>query len=167
MLGAQHSALAQSSSDPSSISWALSVGGESVTGALKSGASRYAVGLALQVGPPTEHFALRADLSYHGGLPASCSSGALCGGGLEVFATSIGVIFRLNDKSRSWSPYLLGGLAVYALDQTGDLKPAHFGAQYGAGFEVGSKKSAKLFLEVRYLDLSQGGLVPMVVGIRF
>ena len=76
----------------------------------------------------------------------------------------------MNDPAKRWSPYLLGGAAGYSFNfADGNIKalrPAHFGMQGGLGFEVRPTKET-YFVEIRSMGIPPGGLMPLVVGMRF
>ena len=77
---------------------------------------------------------------------------------------------RLNDPDTRWSPYLLGGVAEYLTGNSDEplaqFRPNHFGFQGGIGFEIRPSKHT-YFVEMRYMGVPPGGVVPVLVGMRF
>jgi hypothetical protein len=76
----------------------------------------------------------------------------------------------LNDATTRWSPYIIAGVATYYFGG-GDgpltwMRPNHFGFQGGAGFEV-RPATHTYFVEMRYLGIPPGGIVPITIGMRF
>jgi hypothetical protein len=71
------------------------------------------------------------------------------------------MIVRLNNPAKSWSPYLLGGAAVYGFGRSDgsiqDFHPKHYGLVGGAGFEFRTRDRVA-FVEARYMNISPGGI---------
>ena len=80
-----------------------------------------------------------------------------------VVSGSVAMVARLNGPATRWSPYILGGVAVYSYDfEDGNvraLRPNHFGLQGGVGFEV-RPRTTTIFIEARYMSIPPGGVVP-------
>lgn len=159
--------------------WGFMAGGEGVTGAyrgtLSSGAT---LGLEAQFPLAARRLAVRADVLYHfisdyhyGCSPTSIDCGFRSEGvGHSLFSGALGLVARLNDPATRWSPYVIGGVAAYVMgDSYGpfiDMRSNHLGFQGGMGFEV-RPRDHTYFVEMRYLGIPPGGIVPVTIGMRF
>ena len=79
---------------------------------------------------------------------------------------------HLNDPATRWSPYVLVGAAYYitpasATEKLKTFDPQQAGYQFGIGTDVHSFTRATLFVELRYMSMPPGGVVPLTVGLRF
>jgi len=178
VLGLARSGAAQEAADQVHPSWGIMVGGVGVTGAyrglLSSGAS---IGADASFPLASSRLAIRADLLfhyidwYHYGCPPLDVD---CGIGGDGFSTavsgSLGLVVRLNEAARRWSPYVIAGVATYYFGSADGpltwMRPNHFGFQGGAGFEVRPARQT-YFVEMRYLGIPPGGIVPITIGMRF
>ena len=179
---------AQDSSSAQWVSWGIMAGGEGVTGAYRGMlAQGVAGGVMAQFPLPSRHLALRADLVYHwvgtmggdmvnlafGGSSGRCTGGIACaieGSYSRIVATSFSLVARLNDPATRWSPYLIGGVAGYLTGNSDEpllqFRPNHLGFQGGVGFEVRPSRHT-YFVEMRYMGIPPGGVLPMTIGMRF
>ena len=178
---------AQDSSSAQWVSWGIMAGGEGVTGAYRGTlAQGLAGGVIAQFPLPSRHLALRADLVYHwvgtmggdvvtpmGGSSGGCTGGISCsisGSYSRIVATSLSLVARLNDPATRWSPYLIGGVAGYLTGNSDEplmqFRPNHLGFQGGLGFEVRPSRHT-YFIEMRYMGIPPGGVVPVTIGVRF
>jgi hypothetical protein len=185
---------AQGTPSERSATWGVVVGGDAVTGAYRGGLDEGVVGgLVAQFPLAASHFSLRADLMYHWisdgksdevdpvnlGGPGSSGSSRGCRAGIDcaffgswsrVVSASFGLLFRVNDPAVRWSPYVVGGAAGYLTGASDEplvgFRPNHLGFQGGLGFEV-TPHEHTYFVEVRYLGMPPGGIVPIVIGVRF
>jgi hypothetical protein len=168
--------------------WGIMAGGEGVSGAYRGTlAQGAAAGVIAQFPLPSRHLALRADLVYHwvgtsggdglnlaiGGNSGRCTGGIACaiaGSYSRIVATSFSLVARLNDPATRWSPYLLGGVAGYLTGNSDEpliqFRPNHLGFQGGVGFEVRPSRHT-YFVEMRYMGIPPGGVLPMTIGVRF
>ena len=120
--------------------------------------------------------ALRADLLYLAitNYQTACRPANFCsvdGNATRVTSGSLGVVARLNAPGARWSPYVVGGVAAHHVDKSDSflmttVRTNPFGWQGGFGIEVRSPKRA-FFAEMRYMTIAPGGVVPIVVGMRF
>jgi opacity protein-like surface antigen len=182
-------ARAQDAPDTVRATWGIIAAGDGITGAYRGTlVSGLAGGVLAQFPLPSRHLSLRADLVYHwvgtnggdmvdilGGASGSgrCTGGFVCsveGSWSRIVATSISVVARLNEPSTRWSPYVIGGVAGYLTGNSDEplyqFHPNHLGFQGGVGFEVRPNRHS-YFLEVRYVGVPPGGLVPITIGMRF
>jgi hypothetical protein len=167
--------------------WGIMAGGEAVSGAYRGTlAQGLAGGVMAQFPLPSRHLALRADLVYHwvgtmGGDAGSlllggsgrCTGGITCavmGSYSRIVATSFSLVARLNDPATRWSPYVIGGIAGYLTGNSDEplmqFRPNHLGFQGGVGFEVRPSRHT-YFVEMRYMGVPPGGVLPMTIGMRF
>jgi hypothetical protein len=173
-------ALAQGTVDDRSNTWGVMAGGVGVTDGFRGHLSSGVVGGIEKLFPlPTRRLALRADIMY-AWIDVWHSNG--CGGGIDpgfcayvdtwsrLVAGSFSIVGRLNDPATRWSPYAFGGVAAYLTGNSDEpltyLRPNHFGFQGGVGFEVRPREHT-FFVEMRYLGVPPGGIVPVTVGMRF
>jgi hypothetical protein len=184
-------ARAQDADAARQAAWGIMAGGEGVTGAYRGTlVDGVAGGVMAQFPLPSRHLSLRADLEYHwvgtsggdrvdvvhpGGVGSDgrCAGGILCaigGSYSRIVATSFSLVARMNDPATRWSPYLIGGVAGYLTGNSDEplfqFRPNHLGFQGGVGFEVRPNKHT-YFVEMRYLGVPPGGIVPVTVGMRF
>ena len=180
---------AQSSPDAAHATWGIMAAGDGITGAYRGTLVNGIAGGALAQFPlPARHLSLRADLVYHwvgtnggdqllilGGAGGNgrCTGGFMCaieGSWSRIVATSVSMVARLNDPSTHWSPYVLGGVAAYLTGNSDEplyqFHPNHFGFQGGVGFEVRPNRHT-YFVEMRYVGVPPGGVVPITIGMRF
>ena len=182
---------AQEAVDRPHASWGIMTGGVGVTGAFRGFLEEGVTGGALALFPlPSRHFSLRADLLYNwigsgrGDMvdvlaPGGGANNGRCDVGIgclvesawsRIVSTSFGVVARLNDPSTGWSPYAFGGVAAYLTGNSDEplaqIRANHLGFQGGLGFEVRPGNST-YFVELRYLGIPPGGLVPIAIGMRF
>jgi hypothetical protein len=160
-------------------------GGEGVTGAYRGRLEEGVVGgLMAQFPLASRHLSLRADLMYHwigngSGDRVTGTGGAGCGGYFictisgswsRIVSGSFSMVARLNDPKTRWSPYAEGGVAAYLTGNSDEplaqFRPNHLGFQGGVGFEFRPEKHT-YFVEMRYLGIPPGGVVPVVIGMRF
>jgi hypothetical protein len=173
-------ARAQESDTSQQATWGIMAGGVGVTGGFRGALSSGVVGGIEKLFPlPTRRLALRADIMY-AWIDVWHSNG--CGGGNDpgfcayvdtwsrLVAGSFSIVGRLNDPATRWSPYAFGGVAAYLTGNSDEpltyLRPNHFGFQGGVGFEVRPREHT-FFIEMRYLGVPPGGIVPVTVGMRF
>lgn len=172
------SGTAQEAADQLHPSWGIMAGGVGVTGAyrglLSSGAS---IGGAASFPLASSRLAIRADVLFHyiGWYQDGCNRGDIdCGlrpgGSSTAVSGSLGLVARLNEAATKWSPYVIGGVATYYFGGADGpltwMRPNHFGFQGGVGFEVRPARQT-YFVEMRYLGIPPGGIVPITVGVRF
>jgi len=168
------SAGAQDAAAEQPVTWGIMAGGENVTGAFKSTFKPGIVlGAEVQFPLPSRRLALRADLMYHliGEYDYVCIEQGCTDQGTHshLVSGSFSMVARLNDPATRWSPYVVAGAAAYLsgnADEIGAFRPNHAGFQGGVGFEVRPRKST-IFVEMRYMGVPPGGVVPIVVGMRF
>lgn len=160
--------------------WSLGVlgGGLDVTGdfrtRLKNGAG---LGVAAQYPLPVRHLAVRGDVMLHyiwqEGLgdcvtsqPGYCSRDYSYS---HIWSVSTDLVARLNDPATRWSPYVLGGAAVYETggvrEHISEFHPSQYGLQGGVGFDL-RKDDKTLFVEIRSMRMSPGGVVLVTIGVR-
>lgn len=182
---------AQDGPEKTRVTWGLMAAGDAITGAYRGTiVSGVAGGVLAQFPLPSRRLSVRADLVYHwvgtnggdkvnivrvggSGGDGRCTGGFLCaieGSWSRVIATSVSLVARLNDPVTRWSPYVLGGFAAYLTGNSDEplhqFHPNHLGFQGGVGFEVRPNRHA-YFLEMRYLGVPPGGVVPVTIGMRF
>jgi hypothetical protein len=153
-------------------------GGTGVTGAyrglLSSGPS---IGANAFFPLASPRLAIRADVMFHyidwydyGCQPLGLDCGANGDGASTALSGTLGLVARLNDAATRWSPYIIAGVATYYFGNADGpltwMRPNHFGFQGGVGFEVRPDKHT-YFVEMRYLGVPPGGLVPVTIGMRF
>jgi opacity protein-like surface antigen len=171
-------ALAQDVPASRPVAFGLMAGGVGVTGQFRGRiSSGPAGGVEAQVSLSPHWLALRADLQYLaiinyqtpcGGRPGDCS---VDGNATRVVSGGVGVVARLNASDARWTPYVVGGIAMYHVDKSDSgrmttVRTNPFGWQGGVGIEVRSSRHA-FFTEMRYMTIARGGVVPIVVGMRF
>lgn len=167
-----HSAHAQDIPNERPVSWGVMAGGENVTGAYRgSFQSGFLAGGFAQFPLPSEHFALRADVMIHmiGENDALCNERACSSeNNYSILGSgALGIVARLNDARARWSPYALAGATVYVTDDAFEtFRANHLGLQGGFGLEFRPAKHT-FFVEVRYMSIAPGGVVPFVIGMRF
>jgi opacity protein-like surface antigen len=144
-------------------------------GKLSSG---LAGGAELQFPLSSRWLALRTDLLYESiaDYQHACASPLPgdCAGRTEpsqVVSGSLGVVARLNGSDAHWSPYAVAGVAMYHVGTSNSplvatMHTNQFGWQGGIGVEVRSSKHV-FFVEIRYMTIAPGGVVPAVIGMRF
>lgn len=182
-------ASAQDAPDAMRATWGILAAGDGITGAYRGTlVAGLAGGVLAQFPLPARRLSLRADMVYHwvgtnggdqldilGGTGGNgrCTGGFICaieGSWSRVVATSVSVVARLNDPSTRWSPYVLGGVAAYLTGNSDEplhqFRPNHLGFQGGVGFEVRPGRHT-YFVEIRYVGVPPGGVVPITVGLRF
>jgi len=176
---------AQDAASALPMTWGIVAGGDGVTGAYRGQLAEGVVGGFVEQFPlASRHFSLRADLMYHwigtgSGDRVTGTGGAGCGGYFictisgswsRIVSGSLSIVARLNDPNTRWSPYLLGGVAGYLTGNSDEplaqFRPNHLGFQGGVGFEVRPSKHT-YFVEMRYMGVPPGGVVPVLVGMRF
>jgi hypothetical protein len=174
---AGHSAIAQSAPPDTRSTFGIMAGSAAVTGAIASASlGGFSPGVsigALGQFPITSRLSMRADVIFHWIRDDVCGGNRDCGSSPNmsyVVSGGLAVHARLNDPSTSWSPYILAGAAAYSCNfEDGNVKalrPSQFGLQGGVGFEV-RQRTTTMFIEARYLDIAPGGLVPIMIGVRF
>jgi hypothetical protein len=161
--------------------WGIMAGGVGVTGDFRGSLSSGVVGGIEKLFPlPTRRLALRADIVYNYIAPyhQGCPKGGIDPGfgcvGVDTWsrlvAGSLSLTARLNGPATRWSPYAFGGVAAYLTGNSDEplthLRPNHLGFQGGVGFEVRPREKT-FFVEMRYLGVPPGGVVPVVIGMRF
>jgi hypothetical protein len=183
-----HAARAQDATAERPATWGIIAGGVGVTGAYRGTlAEGVSGGFVAQFPLPSRHLALRGDLMYNwigtgigdrvtvagvGGGGGGCG-GIVCaieGSWSRIVAAGFSMVAKLNDPARRWSPYLIGGVAGYLTGNSDEpliqFRPNHLGFQGGAGFEFRPRMHT-YFVEMRYLGMPPGGVVPVTVGMRF
>ncbi len=166
---------AQNAPTAGPVRWGVMAGGENVTGSFKDAFKPGIVfGGEVQFPLHMNRLALRADVMYHwiGEYAYVCiEQGCIDQGAHSHLVTgSLDLIARLNDPSTRWSPYAILGAAVNITGNSDEAivsyKPKGNGLQGGVGFEVRPWKTT-VFVEVRYMAVSPGGVVPVTIGMRF
>ena len=164
--------------------WGIIAGGDGVTGGYRGFLSQGIVGgLVAQFPLEARHISLRTDVLYHwigtsgmdrvtSGQSQGCA-GILCaigGSWSRIISASFSVVARLNGPDTRWSPYVMGGVAGYLTGAPDEPlqqeRPNHLGFQGGVGFEV-RPAHRTYFVEMRYLGMPPGGVVPVTIGMRF
>jgi hypothetical protein len=89
----------------------------------------------------------------------------------QIYIGAVSVVARLNDIATPWSAYFIGGPAIYSIGGSNSPllrpeAPSHFGFTGGIGFEMRRSRHV-YFVEARYMSMPPGGMVPLVVGMRF
>ena len=150
-------------------------GGENVTGAYV-GAFKPGIvmGAEVQFPLPTRRLALRADVLYHWIWEygyVCIETGCIDQGRHSHLVTgSFDLVARLNDPATRWSPYVVLGAAVNLTGNSDEAivsyRPNHGGFQGGVGLEVRPCKHT-YFVEIRYMGVPPGGVVPVTIGMRF
>jgi hypothetical protein len=156
------------------VEFGVTAGGVGVTGQFRGRmSSGLAVGAMLQVPLSPRWLALRADLLYvaiANWEPCADFRGYCSSTATEIASGSLGVVARLNAPEHHWSPYVVAGVATYHIGHFISGVPSihtnPFGWQGGLGFEVRSSRHV-FFAEMRYMTIAPGGVVPVVVGMRF
>jgi hypothetical protein len=172
VIGVVDTAEAHESASAQSASWGIMAGGEGVTGAYRGTfASSAALGLLAQFPLRSRRLAFRADGMLHWLNDAhSCPPGYCVSiSPSSVVSASVSMVARMNDPAIRWSPYAFGGVAGYIIGQQGEItgfRPNHVGFQGGIGFE-GRPDKHTYFIEMRYMGIPPGGVVPVVIGMRF
>ncbi len=143
-----------------------SVGGEIVSGGLTGPLNKAAWTLdaGLQVPLHERRLALRSDVMYHWISEYYRYRSA------HVISWSADLVARLNDPTVRWSPYLVGGAALYwnpnKADAVTALRMHSAGFQGGIGFEFRAVTTT-MFVEYRYMQIAPGGISPVTIGVRF
>jgi opacity protein-like surface antigen len=160
------------------VEFGVMAGGVGVTGQFRGRiSSGPAAGAEAQFSLSPHWLALRADVMYQGinnyqitchPDPNFCS---LDGNATRVVSGGVGVVARLNAPDARWSPYVVAGIATYYVDKSDSFLMATvrtnpFGWQGGLGIEVRSSRHV-FFAEMRYMTIAPGGVVPIMVGMRF
>lgn len=185
------SGVAQEVADQAHASWGAMTGGVGVTGTFRGFLEEGVTGGALALVPlPSRHLSLRADLLYNwigtgrgdmvdvvtpGGRANNgrCDVGITClieSGWSRIVSASVSVVARVNGPSTRWSPYAFGGVAGYLTGNSDEplaqIRANHLGFQGGVGFEVRPMINT-YFVEMRYLGIPPGGVLPITIGMRF
>jgi len=172
------SARAQDVAGDQSVAFGFMAGIENVTGTIRDATPGIirpgaAVGALAQFPLTSRRFAVRADVMLHWIHDDVCNGNSGCGVSQNfsyVWSGSVDFVARLNDRATRWSPYVLAGAGAYSYDfADGNIKalhPSHVGLQGGIGFEARPAR-ATIFAEIRYLNISPGGVLPVVLGVRF
>lgn len=99
-------------------------------------------------------------------------------GNARMIGGTANAVFALPTPGKA-RPYLLGGVGAYNAKATGDSTSAtNFGANGGAGFDVGVGKRASLFAEGRFHAIFNGTadstgaqktayMLPVTLGLRW
>ncbi len=153
------------------------LGGAAATGSYSGGQihnTAGVIGLEVQVPLPPRRLAVRGDLAYFSFFGTNC---LLVGGFrpcfnnpiVDLVPMSANLVARLNDPSTRWSPYLLGGAALYLTSSGGNVGPTPPGAglQAGLGFEVRPATRTNVFIEWRHLSMGTAGVSSVTMGARF
>jgi hypothetical protein len=158
-----------------SVSFGVFAGGENVTGSYKSSFKPGIVaGTEAQFPLQNRRLALRADVAYHwiGETGTACFETGCVDQGRHshMWSGSVDLIARLNDPATRWSPYVIAGGAFYLMGNADErllsFQPSRVGLQGGVGFEV-RPRNKTLFVELRYMSVPPGGVVPVTIGMRF
>ena len=172
---------AQDTANDRPVSLGVMIGAMKLTGSY-DGAFKTGVALGADAffPLPARRLAVRADVMYHliSGNTVICLNppGGQCSGqstpSAQFISTSADLLLHLNDPTRRWSPYVLVGAAYYITGTPSDEKlktfdPRQAGYQFGIGTDVHSFTGATLFVELRYMSMPPGGVVPLTVGLRF
>jgi hypothetical protein len=163
---------AQDASSELHPSLGIMVGRDDMTGAYSGGfKAGFTVGAVAQFPTSSRRLSVRTDAMVHliGVNDEVCDERGCADQGLSAVlgSATLSVVARLNDPVTRWSPYVMVGPAVYLGDATFEsLRANHFGLQGGAGFEMRSDRHT-YFIEARYLGMPPGGVVPVVLGVRF
>ena len=111
--------------------------------------------------------------TYHYGCRSGGIDPGFCGyvdTWSRVVSTTFSLVARMNDPATRWSPYVIAGVAAYLTGNTDEplvaLRPNHLGFQGGVGFEVRPSKHT-YFVELRYLGIPPGGVLPLTIGMQF
>jgi hypothetical protein len=171
---------AQDTANVRPVSLGVMLGAPKMTGSYDGA---FKTGVALGVDAffplPARRLAIRADVMYHiiGEHTVICLNqpGGQCsdqGTSSQLISTSADLLLHLNDPTSHWSPYVLVGAAYYVTGAPADEKlktfdPRQAGYQFGIGTDVHSFTGATLFVELRYMSMPPGGVVPLTVGLRF
>jgi hypothetical protein len=168
-------AVAQEVAAGRSIALGIMAGGENVTGAFR-GAFKPGVvlGAAVQFPLSVRRLAVRADVTYHlihdnhyACNEIGCADQFTFS---HLVTGSFDVVARLNVPATRWSPYVVVGGAVNLTgnsdERMASFNPNHLGLQGGIGFEARPRKST-MFVEMRYMDVRPGGVIPVTIGLRF
>lgn len=171
-----NAAHAQDTTATRPIQFGLMAGGVGVTGQFRGRiSSGPAGGVTLHIPLSPLWLALRADLLYQSiaNYQTPCAP-RFCGGSsneTRIVSGGFSVVMRLNTPDARWSPYVVAGIAKYSVDAHDSWRMATvqtnpFGWQGGVGIEVRSPRHA-YFAEMRYMTIAPGGVVPIVIGMRF
>jgi hypothetical protein len=171
---------AQDTSNERPVSFGVMIGANklagSYDGAFKTGV---VLGVDALFPLPARRLAIRADVLYHniGEHSVVCltSPGGPCSDqdtSPHLITTSADLLLHLNDRASRWAPYVLVGAAYYLAGASSSEKlktfdPHQAGYQVGIGTDVHSFMHGTLFLEIRYMSMPPGGIVPLTVGLRF
>jgi hypothetical protein len=169
-------ACAQATDAAQQDTWGIMAGGVGVTDGFRGNLSSGVTGGIEKLFPlAARHLALRADILY---TWIARWQSQRCAPGACVFVDtwsrlvsgSFALSARLNDPDAKWSPYAFGGVAAYLTGNSDEpltyMRPNHFGFQGGVGFEVRPHEKT-IFVEMRYLGIPPGGVLPVVIGMRF
>jgi hypothetical protein len=173
-------ARAQDTSNERPVSIGVMIGANKLAGSYDSA---FKTGVVLGVDAlfplPARRLAIRADVLYHniGEHNVICLNSPIgpCsdqGTSSHLITTSADLLLHLNDPASRWSPYVLVGAAYYVTGASSAEKlkafdPQQAGYQVGIGTDVHSSTSAIFFVEIRYMSMPPGGVVPLTVGLRF
>jgi hypothetical protein len=150
--------VSQSTPPEQSASWGIMAGGDFSHLQNSMPSSGGVIGVLAQFPTASSHFAIRIDAMFHY-LAEKCGFDVICGPQTPG-SVSAGVVARLNDSSKPWSPYAIAGYAGFLNENW------TFGFAGGGGFEVRAAEHT-YFVEARYMKVNGGGLVPITIGIRF
>jgi hypothetical protein len=149
------------------VSWGVMAGGEGLAKSFHGSQLQNpeVAGLLVQFPLSPHRLAIRVDLMLHY-AQEDCGRDVICGP-LYMGSGSVALVARLNDPATRWSPYALAGAGYYLEPLTaGDRPPGNVGLQAGFGFEVRPSVHT-FFVELRYLNMSPGALVPVTIGMRY
>ncbi|HEV8409212.1 MAG TPA: outer membrane beta-barrel protein [Gemmatimonadaceae bacterium] len=172
VLGPLSASSAQDASSELHTSLGIMVGRDNMTGAYSDGfKGGVAVGGVAQFPTSSRRLSVRADVMLHiiGEKDEVCDERGCADQGLSATlgSATLSLVARLNDPLVRWSPYVLVGPAAYLRDAAFEsVRANHFGVQGGVGFEVRSTQHT-FFVEARYLGMPPGGVVPVILGLRF
>jgi hypothetical protein len=90
----------------------------------------------------------------------------------HLIATSADLLLHVNDPASHLSPYVLVGAAWYmtgnpSTERLKAFDPQQAGYQVGIGTDVHAFEGPTVFVELRYMSMPPGGVVPLTVGLRF
>jgi hypothetical protein len=157
------------------VAFGIMAGGENVTGAFR-GAFKPGIvlGTAVHLPVSVRRFTVRGDVMYHWiwEYGYACNENGCVDQGRHshLVTGSVDMVARLNDPATRWSPYVVVGAAVNFTGNSDEkivsYRPHQLGFQGGVGFDFRPWKTTT-FVEVRYMDVSPGGILPVTIGMRF
>jgi hypothetical protein len=171
-IGIAGSAVHAQTASPSPLSLGFAVVGGVLSHSRPDGVSA-GFSIEAQYQLPSPYFAVRGDIAYQAFAQNSCVSAVssdpaafACDPPQNILFWSLDLVARLAPTDR-WSPYFLGGGALYTVHTNGPVFPGRAGVQVGVGIEARVGTRTFFFFEGRYMTISPGEFIPITIGMRF